>query len=329
MRGMWKYIILLVVGSVAFAALFAFLGYREFTGKTILEENIVYLLPKGQGVGKTAFDLADKGIISNGDIFRLGVRLAGRDTSFKAGEYEIAAGSTMQDIMELLSSGNVIHHKLTIVEGWTSHQIVTYLNSIDNLSGDISALPAEGSIMPETYLYTRDEYRNELISRMQARQKEFLLDQWSLRDPDLPLNSPEEALVLASIVEKETSLEEERARIAGVFINRLRKKMRLQTDPTVIYGLTKTGDLGRPLSKKDLRTHTWYNTYVIRGLPPTPIAHPGKASIMAVMHPLPTEELYFVANGDGGHSFAVTNEEHNRNVQKLRGLEKERRLNSN
>ena len=329
MRGIWKYVILLVTGSVAFAALFAYLGYREFTSKATLADNIVYVLPKGQGVGKTAFDLAERKIISSGDIFRLGVRLAGKDTSFQAGEYEIPAGSTMRDIMDLLSSGEVIHHKLTIVEGWTSHQIVAYLNGIDNLSGVIATLPEEGSIMPETYLYTRNEDRNGLISRMQVRQREFLLDQWALRDPDLPLDSPEEALILASIVEKETSLEEERARIAGVFTNRLRKKMRLQTDPTVIYGLTKTGDLGRPLSKKDLRTHTYYNTYVIRGLPPTPIAHPGKASIMAVLHPLPTDELYFVANGDGGHSFAVTNKEHNRNVQKLRALEKERKLNSN
>ncbi|WP_417318114.1 endolytic transglycosylase MltG [Emcibacter sp.] len=323
---MRKYIFLLLVGSVAFAALFAYLAYREFTAKTTLADNVVYVLPKGQGVGQTAFDLADKGIISDGDIFRLGVRLTGQDTAFQAGEYEIKAGSTMRDVMRLFASGNIVHHRLTIVEGWTSHQIVNYLNSIENLAGEIAEMPKEGSLMPETYLYTRNEDRNNLIRRMQDRQREFLLDEWSLRDPELPLDSPEDALILASIVEKETSLEEERARIAGVFTNRLRKRMRLQTDPTVIYGLNKTGDLGRPLSRKDLRTHTYYNTYVIRGLPPTPIAHPGKASIRAALHPLPTDELYFVANGDGGHSFATTNEEHNRNVQKLRKLEKQRNL---
>ncbi|WP_321391360.1 endolytic transglycosylase MltG [Emcibacter sp.] len=325
---MRKYILLLLVGSVAFAALFAYLGYREFTGKATLSETVVYVLPKGQGVGKTAFDLSERGIISNAGIFRLGVRLLGMDKSFKAGEYEIASGSSMRDIMELFASGEIIRHHLTIVEGWTSHQIVTYLNSVENLTGALTTLPTEGSIMPETYQYLRDDDRAALVQRMQARQEEFLLDEWSLRDPELPLETPEEALILASIVEKETSLEEERARIAGVFINRLRKNMRLQTDPTVIYGLNKTGDLGRPLSKKDLRTHTYYNTYVIRGLPPTPIAHPGKASIRAVLHPLPTDELYFVANGDGGHSFAGSNEEHNKNVLKLRKLEKERKLNT-
>ncbi|WP_138380093.1 endolytic transglycosylase MltG [Luteithermobacter gelatinilyticus] len=325
MRGFQKYIFLLLFGSVAFAALFAYLGYREFTTKSVMQEDRVYVLEPGQGVARTAQDLERRGMISNADIFRLGVRLAGHDKRLKAGEYLIPTGATMSGIMRLFASGAVIQHKLTIVEGWTSHQVVSYLNSLENLSGEIVAPPAEGSLMPETYLYVRNDDRNSLIQRMQKRQRDFLLDEWSRRDPDLPLNSPEEALILASIVEKETALEEERARIAGVFINRLRKGMRLQTDPTVIYGLDSSGSLDRPLSKQDLRTETPYNTYLIRGLPPTPIAHPGKASIRAVLHPLPTDELYFVANGTGGHSFAVTNEEHLRNVRHLRQLERQKK----
>jgi len=322
MKGIRKYIILLIVGSVAFAALFSYLLYRSFHQSGPHEQERVFLLPEGQGVIRTAWQLEEMGLITSKDIFRLGVKISGYERKLQAGEYKIPAGDSMHDIMLILASGKVVQHKATIVEGWTSWQIGEYLGSLVNLTGTLDVLPDEGSVMPETYLYTQGTARSALVKRMQERQAQLLETLWLARDVDLPFESMEEALILASIVEKETALEKERSHIAGVFINRLRKKMRLQTDPTVIYGLSAKGFLDRPLSRADLRKHTWYNTYVIRGLPPTPIAHPGRASLEAVFHPLKTDDLYFVADGNGGHSFATTLRDHNKNVRKYRQIEK-------
>lgn len=325
MRGMRKYIVLLLVGSVAFAALFAYLGYRSFHEAGPMAQETVYILPKGQGVIRTAWQLEQAGLVSSKDIFKLGVQVSGYERRLQAGEYLIPAHTSMQQIMLILASGKVIQHKATIVEGWTSWQIEHYLNSLENLVDPVTIRPPEGSIMPETYLYTHETPRHELIKRMQARQTELLKDLWQGREEGLPFETVEEALILASIVEKETAVASERSHIAGVFVNRLRKRMRLQTDPTVIYGLSSKGFLQRPLSRADLKKTTAYNTYVIRGLPPTPIAHPGRASIEAVLHPLRTEDLYFVADGSGGHSFAVNLRDHTNNVRQYRKLEKLRK----
>ncbi len=323
MAGVRKYIYLLLIGSVAFAALFFYLGYRAFYEKGPMEAETVYYLAKGQGVIRTAWQLEKDGLIRDQKIFKLGVRLSGYERGLQAGEFAIPPQSSMFDIMMILSGGKVIQHRLTIVEGWTSWQIAEYLNAIDNLTDPITDLPREGSILPDTYLYTKNTPRHDLIRRMQVRQLDLLDDIWSKRAPDLPFLSIEDALVLASIVEKETATPHERAHIAGVFVNRLRKNMRLQTDPTVIYGIDRRGFLNRAISRSDLKSDNPYNTYRIRGLPPTAIAHPGRASIAAVLHPLETDDLYFVADGTGGHAFARNLKDHLKNVKKWRRIEKE------
>ncbi|NOZ42383.1 MAG: endolytic transglycosylase MltG [Alphaproteobacteria bacterium] len=326
MTGLKKYIILLLVGSVAFAALFFYLGYRQFHLSGPVMRDTVYVLPKGQGVGHTARQLERRGLVTSGNIFKSGVRLLGYERRLQAGEYDIPAHSSMNDIMMILSGGKVIQHRLTIIEGWTSRQIVTYLNGLENLTGQVTKLPREGSILPDTYLYTRNTRRTDLIRRMQARQLDFLDKVWDKRAAGLPFLSPRGAVILASIVEKETAVPRERAHIAGVFINRLRKNMRLQSDPTVIYGLDRRGSLDRPIRKADLKSDTPYNTYRIRGLPPTAIDHPGRAAILAVLHPLDSDDLYFVADGSGGHAFSRNLRQHLENVRKWRRFQKEKKL---
>lgn len=313
-----------MIGSVAFAALFSYLGYSAFQEAGPSEQNHVYLLKKGQGLSSMAREMEAAGLISSGDIFKAGVFISGYEKGLQAGEYAIPASSSMQSIMLVLASGQVVQHKFTIVEGWTSVQVVETLGALENLTGSLVDLPGEGSIMPQTYLYTRGTDRGELIRRMQARQKALLEDLWAERDDDLPFDTMAQTLILASIVEKETALPEERPHIAGVFVNRLNKSMRLQSDPTVVYGIDRDGNLDRPLSRRDLKGDTPYNTYKIRGLPPTAIAHPGAASIRAVMHPLETDDLYFVASGNGGHSFAPTLKEHLANVKILRRFERQK-----
>ncbi|MBL4800611.1 MAG: endolytic transglycosylase MltG [Emcibacter sp.] len=322
MTGIRKYIILLLVGSVAFAALFFYLGYNSFHEVGPKKADAPYNLSKGQGVIRTAWELEQQGYITSQNIFKVGVKLSGYERKLQAGEFSIPAESSMFDIMMILSSGRVIQHRLTIVEGWTSWKIAEYLNNIENMTNVITALPREGSILPETYLYTKATDRHDVIRRMQVRQLDLLDVIWGQRDKDLPFLSVDDALILASIVAKGTAVEHERAHIAGVFINRLRKGMRLQTDPTVIYGLDRKGFLDRPIYKSDLKSNNPYNTYRIKGLPPTAIAHPGRASIEAVLHPLETKDLYFVADGTGGHAFASSLRQHLKNVKKWRKIEK-------
>jgi len=322
MKGYTKYIFLFAIGSALFGALFFYLGYRSFYAEGPLNQDVTYELPQGQGTLRTAWQLEKNGLITSHKIFRMGVKLSGFERNLQAGEFAIPKKSSMFDIMMILSSGRVIEHRLTIVEGWTSWQIVQYLNDIDNLAEAIVVLPREGSLLPDTYQYTKNTSRHDLIRKMQTRQLDLWDALWEKRDPDLPFTSIEDALILASIVEKETAVAQERAHIAGVFINRLRKNMRLQTDPTVIYGLDRKGFIGRPLLKSDLKSDSPYNTYRIKGLPPTAISHPGRAAIEAVLHPLKTEDLYFVADGTGGHVFSRNLREHLQNVKKWRKIEK-------
>ena len=229
----------------------------------------------------------------------------------------------MDEVLAMLVEGKAILHKVTVPEGLTSYQIVEILRASEILTGEIAEIPPEGSLRPETYSIERNQSRSDVLGDMAQAQAAVLAQAWEMRVEDLPLASPEEVLVLASIVEKETGVASERGKVASVFINRLRRGIKLQTDPTVVYGITGgKGPLGRGLRRSELDRATPYNTYVIPGLPPTPIANPGRDAIMAVVNPDETDFLYFVADGSGGHAFATTLSDHNRNVAKWRAIEK-------
>jgi UPF0755 protein len=225
-------------------------------------------------------------------------------------------------VVDTIMEGKVVQHNLTIAEGLTSEQIIARLLQNDALAGPIREVPREGTLLPETYKFTRGTSRESVIARMQATAQQALAEAWQKRAEGLPLKSPEELLILASIVEKETGRPDERTRVSAVFHNRLKQKMRLQSDPTIIYGLTGgKGSLGRPILESEIRQPTPYNTYVIDGLPPGPIANPGRASLEAAANPARTKEIYFVADGTGGHVFSENYEQHQRNVAKLRAIE--------
>jgi UPF0755 protein len=283
---------------------------------------LVVQVPKGAGLKDTSRLLALHGAIDNEFIFRLGARYRREDRAMRYGEYRIPAGTSMEEVLAMLVEGRTVGHKVTVPEGLTSFQIVELLRGSEFLTGEIVDVPAEGSLAAETYTVERNQSRSEVLKQMAELQAAVLAEAWEKRLPDLPLASPEEVLVLASIVEKETGVAEERARVASVFINRLKRGMKLQSDPTVVYGITGgKGPLGRGLRRSELDRETPYNTYVIDGLPPTPIASPGRSAIMAVVNPEETGFLYFVADGTGGHVFAETLQEHNRNVEKWRTIE--------
>src|SRR5262245_39784964 len=229
----------------------------------------------------------------------------------------------MRDVLDTLVEGKSIEHKVTLAEGLTSYQVVQRLMAHPELRGEIAEIPPEGRLLPDTYKFGSNDTRQDIIERMRAAQAKFLAKVWPTRDPDIVVTTPEEALIVASIVEKETGRADERPRIASVFENRLKKKMRLQSDPTVIYGLAGgKGALDHPIQQDELDRDTPYNTYKINGLPPTPIANPGRAAIEAVLKPAKTKDLYFVADGNGGHAFAPNLDEHNKNVAKWREVEK-------
>lgn len=322
MQGIRKYVIFLIVGSAVFAALFAFLGYRAFHAPNKTLNESVFLVPQGQGVIRTARLLHERGLISDQDIFKAGVMIKGQERNLKAGEFLIPPEQSMSNILSILVKGDVIQHSLTIPEGWTSWQIAEYLNTIENLTDLIDVLPAEGSLLPESYNYTYGTSRLTLLSRMQEQQQILLNQLWKNRDPGLPFDTITDAIILASIVERETALPHERAHIAGVFVNRLRRNIRLQSDPTIIYGIDRKGFLDRGLRRSEIENKdNPYNTYQINRLPPSPIAHPGRASIEAVLHPMETNDIYFVADGTGGHVFAETLAQHKRNVRAWRKIE--------
>jgi UPF0755 protein len=242
----------------------------------------------------------------------------------KAGEYEFPKYATMRQVLDTIVEGKSIEHKVTLAEGLTSYQIVEKLMAHPELKGEITEIPPEGSLLPDTYKFGRDDTRQDIIERMRAAQAKFLAKVWATRDESIVVTTPEEALILASIVEKETGIADERPRIAAVFENRLRKNMRLQSDPTIIYGLVGgKAVLDHPLQQEEVDRETAYNTYKINGLPPTPIANPGRAAIEAVLRPAKTKDLYFVADGTGSHVFAGSLDEHNRNVLKWRKVERE------
>lgn len=322
---------LVVIGGIgAFAALLS----HQFDVPGPLEATRTFAIPKGEGRIATASRLEREGIISNRWSFVAGHILQGfgsdrRNTDLKAGEYEIKKGATMRQVIDTLVEGKSVLSRLTIPEGLTSQQIVERIMADPNLTGEITEIPAEGSLMPDTYRYSKGMTRQEFIERMQAEQQRFLVGLWEKRAKDLPaaIASIEHAIILASIVEKETARADERERVAAVFVNRLRKGMRLQSDPTIIYGIVGgKGSLGRPITRSDIDTKTAYNTYTIDGLPPTPICNPGRSAIEATLNPADTTDLFFVADGTGGHTFSDTLKEHNAAVQTWRKVEREMRV---
>jgi peptidoglycan lytic transglycosylase G len=312
----------LVIASLAVGAAL-YVGKKRFDAAGPLSQEKVVNIPRGLGIKDIAALLQQQGVIDQPYVFIGGVMVMKARGGLKHGEYKFAAHASLADVVDTIIEGKVVQHVLTIPEGLTSEQIVARLLENDALSGQIKDIPHEGSLLPETYKFTRGMTRAQIIHRMQQDQSNLVKDVWEHRAPDLPLKTPEELVTLASIVEKETGRPDERSRVAAVFENRLKKQMKLQSDPTIIYGLTGgKGSLGRPIMKSEIEQPTPYNTYVINGLPPGPIANPGKASLEAVANPARTKDLYFVADGSGGHLFAETYEQHQKNVAKLRALEK-------
>lgn len=279
-------------------------------------------IKKGQSISSIAHDLQQNQII--GDIIAFKIMIGLKKVKIKAGEYEIPPRASIREIIDQLAQGKPLLRKISIPEGWTSREILASMDLSPFLSGEVGqVIPPEGSLLPETYYFERGEAKSALITRMKEAMRAKVDELWAARDPSLLLRDKNEWVTLASIVEKETSLPAERPRIAAVFYNRLRLGMKLQTDPTVIYALTR-GKMKweRPLTRDDLNIDDPYNTYLHEGLPPGPIANPGEASLRAVLHPIKSDELYFVADGTGGHAFAKTLEEHNHNVAKWRKSQK-------
>jgi UPF0755 protein len=281
-------------------------------------------LPRGTGVGAIAARLKEAGAIEHPRAFALIARLTGRDRALKAGEYALEPGMSPDTILSLLESGKVVLHPIAVPEGMTVHEVMALVGAADMLTGDLPPNPPEGTLLPDTWLVSRGDTRAELVERMRAAMSDELAKVWAARSPDLPLQAPEELLTIASIIEKETAVPAEYPLVAAVFVNRLRKGMPLQTDPTVIYALTQgKGPLDRELLRADLQVDDPYNTYRIPGLPPGPIANPGRAALAAAATPAEVDFLYFVADGSGGHAFATTLAEHNRNVAKWRKIQRE------
>lgn len=299
------------------------IGRQRLDAPGPLKEEKVVNIPRGSGIRDIADLLVKEGVIDQPWTFVGAVVVRKSRDNLKSGEYSFPKGATLGDVIATLIDGKVVQHTVTIPEGLTSEQIVHRLLESDLLSGNIREIPREGSLLPETYRVVRGTSREQLIQRMQQAQRRVLQETWERRMADLPLRTPEQLVTLASIIEKETGRADERTRIAAVFVNRLKQRMRLQSDPTIIYGLVGgKGTLGRPILKSEIEQPTPYNTYVIDGLPPGPIANPGRATLEAAASPARTRELFFVADGTGGHAFAETLSQHQRNVAKLRSLER-------
>jgi UPF0755 protein len=299
-----------------------YVGNQQFDAPGPLPQDRVVIIPHGSGIRDIADVLNREGVIDQPWIFIGGVLVLKAREDLKAGEYQFRAHASLRDVVATIVDGKVVAHQISIPEGVTSEQVVARLLDDDVLSGNIKEIPREGTLLPDTYNFTRGVTREQMIQRMQAAQQRVVKEVWDRRSPDLPIKTPEQLVILASIIEKETGKPEERSRVAAVFVNRMKQKMRLQSDPTIIYGLVGgKGTLGRPIMRSEIDQPTPYNTYVIDGLPPGPISNPGRASLEAAANPARTREIYFVADGTGGHVFAETYDQHQKNVARLRVIE--------
>jgi peptidoglycan lytic transglycosylase G len=315
--------LLVIFAVVAFVAIY--FGKLRFEESGPLQIGRTIVIKDGAPLQRIAQQLDSAGVIDGEVLFRLGVRAYNAERQLKPGEYAFAPHVSMREVMNTIREGKAVVHKVTLPEGLTSHQIFERLRQDETLVGELpETLPPEGSLMPDTYPFQRGATRAEIVEQMARAQQQFVQHVWEIRVDGLPFNSPEELVTLASIVEKETAKADERPRIAGVFVNRLRQGIRLQSDPTIIYGLF--GGEGkppdRPIYRSDIEKITPYNTYQIDGLPAGPISNPGRASLEAVANPSTTDELFFVADGTGGHIFARTLDEHTENVARWRETEK-------
>ena len=317
-------VLMVLAGGTGFAMKYA------FDEQGPVNHSAIVVIPQGEGAIGIAYRLQQDGVVADRKVVLAGYYFerakawlgGGKLPNLRAGEYEIPKNASPRQVLDALLEGKAILEKVTIPEGLTSYQIVELLKRQSNLSGDIAEIPTEGSLLPETYRFSRNTSRAEIIARMQADNKKYIAQQWERRSSTLPFKTADEAIILASIVEKEAR--NERDRVAGVFINRLAKKMRLQSDPTIIYVVTSgKGNLGRGITRSEIDTKNEYNTYQIEGLPPTPICNPGRQAIDAVMNPATTGDLYFVADGTGNHAFASNIRDHQNNVKRWRQLERD------
>ncbi|WP_072391024.1 endolytic transglycosylase MltG [Hyphomicrobium sp. CS1GBMeth3] len=319
----------LLVTMVSAGALTLLVGHLyNKTGPLAVTQTVV--IPKGTSSNKIADELEEEGVVSSRWAFMVNYLVQSRmrpgEVSLKHGEYLFKPGVSIREVIEILSDGKSVQYKVTVPEGLTSQQIVERLKDEENLTGEITQIPAEGSLLPETYSIEKGMPRQELIERMQLKQSQMLARAWERRSKELPFSTPEEAVVLASIIEKETGRADERERIAGVFVNRLRKGMPLQSDPTILYGVHGGGvQWGKPILQSEKDAKNAHNTYQIRGLPPTPICNPGRPALEAALNPSEHGELFFVADGTGGHIFSATLKEHNAAVVNWRKYEREMR----
>src|SRR5207248_1555811 len=317
-------ITLLLVGMIGAGAAYYY-GRQKLEAPGPLQEDKVVNVPARAGMADIADVLQREGVIDNNRWAFIGAVLAMKARSeLKPGEYSFQKSASLRDVIGTIVEGKVVQHSVTIPEGLTSEQIVARLSDNDIFAGSVREVPREGTLLPETYKFPRGTTRDQVIQRMQQAQKRALAEIWERRSPDVPLKTPEQLVTLASIVEKETGKPDERSRVAAVFVNRLKQKIKLQSDRTIIYGLVGgKGTLGRPIKRSDITQPSPYNTYVIEGLPPGPISNPGRASLEATANPARTRDLYFVADGSGGHAFTETYDAHQKNVARLRAMEKQ------
>ncbi|AND89388.1 MULTISPECIES: endolytic transglycosylase MltG [Bradyrhizobium] len=317
-------ITLLLISMIGAGAVYYY-GRQVLEAPGPLKEDKIVNIPQRAGKRDIAETLNREGVTDvNPWVFIASVAALKASSDLKPGEYSFQKNASLRDVIATIVEGKVVQHAVTIPEGLTSEQIVARLSDNDIFTGSVRELPREGTLLPETYKFPRGTTREQVIQRMQQAHKRVLTEIWERRSQDIPVKTPEQLVTLASIVEKETGKPDERSRVAAVFVNRLKQKIKLQSDPTIIYGLVGgKGTLGRPIKRSEITQPSPYNTYVIEGLPPGPISNPGRASLEAAANPARTRDLYFVADGTGGHAFTETYDAHQKNVAKLRAMEKQ------
>ncbi len=320
---------LITLGLGAVIIGYSYLNYRYETQPEGLESSVVFDVKRGSGLSTIAAKLEKEELIDSAFIFKVVTKMRGNESNFKAGEFEIKTPASQAEIYESLANGKAVLYPVTIPEGLTSAQIMRIIKAAPSLTGDMPETPAEGTLLPETYLSPRGMTRKALVAKMQKAQTDLLDDLWEKRAPDLPIKTKREAIILASVVEEETGINSERGKVAGVFTNRLRRGMRLQSDPTIIYGINGGEKLGRGIRVSEIARKTDWNTYQMDGLPKTPICNPGAAAIAAVLNPDDVDVLFFVTDGTGGHVFSKTNAEHAKHVRALRARERAQKRKKN